>query len=125
MLLAIDGFDVGVRDTEKNPAEFGYVGSGEEQSAPKIRVVEFFAASPQEAPAAIGSGLDRAGRGSRVETSTPTKPCSTGKPRSPSAPGGHSSMPVRPPWWLATETRPMVVQVSHRLLSPTRWSFVL
>lgn len=40
LLLAIDGFEVDVPDTEENAAEFGYAGSGEKQSAfPKIRVV--------------------------------------------------------------------------------------
>ncbi|WP_235013536.1 transposase domain-containing protein, partial [Parafrankia sp. Ea1.12] len=40
LLLAIDGFDVDVPDTEENAAEFGYAGSGEKRSAfPKIRVV--------------------------------------------------------------------------------------
>jgi hypothetical protein len=39
-LLAIDGFDVDVPDTEKNIAEFGYAGSGDNRSAfPKARVV--------------------------------------------------------------------------------------
>ncbi|ABW11327.1 transposase IS4 family protein [Parafrankia sp. EAN1pec] len=40
LLLAIDGFDVDVPDTEENAAEFGYAGTGEKRSAfPKIRVV--------------------------------------------------------------------------------------
>lgn len=40
LLLAVDGFDVDVPDTEENAAEFGYAGSGEKRSAfPKIRVV--------------------------------------------------------------------------------------
>jgi hypothetical protein len=39
-LLAIDGFEVDVPDTEGNVAEFGYAGSGEHRSAfPKARVV--------------------------------------------------------------------------------------
>lgn len=39
-LLAIDGFDVDVPDTEGNAAEFGYAGSGDNRSAyPKVRVV--------------------------------------------------------------------------------------
>jgi hypothetical protein len=39
-LLAIDGFDVDVPDTEGNAAEFGYAGSGDNRSAlPKARVV--------------------------------------------------------------------------------------
>jgi hypothetical protein len=39
-LLAIDGFEVDVPDTEKNAAEFGYAGSGNNRSAfPKARVV--------------------------------------------------------------------------------------
>ena len=39
-LLAIDGFEVDVPDTEGNAAEFGYAGSGESRSAfPKARVV--------------------------------------------------------------------------------------
>jgi len=39
-LLAIDGFDVDVPDTEGNAAEFGYAGSGDVRSAfPKARVV--------------------------------------------------------------------------------------
>ena len=39
-LLAIDGFDVDVPDTDANVATFGYAGSGENRSAfPKARVV--------------------------------------------------------------------------------------
>jgi hypothetical protein len=39
-LVAIDGFEVEVPDTEKNAAEFGYAGSGANRSAlPKARVV--------------------------------------------------------------------------------------
>jgi hypothetical protein len=39
-LLAIDGFDVDVPDTDANVAEFGYAGSGQNRSAfPKARVV--------------------------------------------------------------------------------------
>jgi hypothetical protein len=39
-LLAIDGFDVDMPDTEGNAAEFGYAGSGDKRSAfPKARVV--------------------------------------------------------------------------------------
>jgi len=39
-LLAIDGFEVDVPDTDNNVAEFGYAGSGENRSAfPKARVV--------------------------------------------------------------------------------------
>jgi hypothetical protein len=39
-LLAIDGFDVDLPDTDSNVAEFGYAGSGENRSAfPKARVV--------------------------------------------------------------------------------------
>lgn len=39
-LLAIDGFDVDLPDSEANVAEFGYAGSGENRSAyPKARVV--------------------------------------------------------------------------------------
>lgn len=39
-LLAIDGFDVDVPDTDANAGEFGYAGSGENRSAfPKARVV--------------------------------------------------------------------------------------
>ena len=39
-LLAIDGFDVDLPDTEANAAEFGYAGSGTNRSAfPKARVV--------------------------------------------------------------------------------------
>jgi hypothetical protein len=39
-LLAIDGFDVDLPDTDANVAEFGYAGSGESRSAfPKARVV--------------------------------------------------------------------------------------
>ena len=39
-LLAIDGFDVDLSDTEANVAEFGYAGSGDNRSAlPKARVV--------------------------------------------------------------------------------------
>jgi hypothetical protein len=39
-LLAIDGFDVDLPDTEANAAEFGYAGSGDNRSAfPKVRVV--------------------------------------------------------------------------------------
>jgi len=39
-LLAIDGFDVDLSDTEANAAEFGYAGSGDNRSAfPKARVV--------------------------------------------------------------------------------------
>jgi hypothetical protein len=39
-LLAIDGFDVDLPDTEQNAAEFGYAGSGDNRSAlPKARVV--------------------------------------------------------------------------------------
>jgi Insertion element 4 transposase N-terminal len=39
-VLAIDGFDVDLPDTELNAAEFGYAGSGENRSAfPKARVV--------------------------------------------------------------------------------------
>lgn len=39
-LLAIDGFEVDVPDTEGNVAEFGYAGSGDNRSAfPKARVV--------------------------------------------------------------------------------------
>ncbi len=39
-LLAIDGFEVDVPDTENNVAEFGYAGSGDNRSAfPKARVV--------------------------------------------------------------------------------------
>jgi len=39
-LLAIDGFDVDLPDTEANAAEFGYAGSGDNRSAfPKARVV--------------------------------------------------------------------------------------
>ncbi len=39
-LLAIDGFEVDVPDTEANAAEFGYAGSGDNRSAfPKARVV--------------------------------------------------------------------------------------
>jgi hypothetical protein len=39
-LLAIDGFDVDVPDTDENAAEFGYAGSGDKRSAyPKARVV--------------------------------------------------------------------------------------
>jgi len=40
LLLAIDGFEVDVPDSEENAAEFGYAGSGEKRSAfPKLRVV--------------------------------------------------------------------------------------
>ncbi|MDT3446660.1 transposase domain-containing protein, partial [Pseudofrankia sp. BMG5.37] len=40
LLLAVDGFEVDVPDTEDNAAEFDYAGSGEKRSAfPKIRVV--------------------------------------------------------------------------------------
>jgi hypothetical protein len=40
LLLAIDGFDADVADSEENAAEFGYAGSGDARSAfPKIRVV--------------------------------------------------------------------------------------
>ncbi|TLK47346.1 IS4 family transposase [Glutamicibacter sp. V16R2B1] len=40
LLLAVDGFEVDVPDTEENAAEFGYAGSGEKRSAfPKLRVV--------------------------------------------------------------------------------------
>ena len=40
LLLAVDGFEVDVPDSEGNAAEFGYAGSGEKRSAfPKIRVV--------------------------------------------------------------------------------------
>ncbi|WP_131749068.1 IS4 family transposase [Frankia sp. Cppng1_Ct_nod] len=40
LLLAIDGFEVDVPDTEPNAAAFGYAGSGEKRSAfPKLRVV--------------------------------------------------------------------------------------
>ncbi|MBL7633567.1 IS4 family transposase [Frankia sp. CN6] len=40
LLLAVDGFDVDVPDTEQNAAEFGYAGTGEKRSAfPKLRVV--------------------------------------------------------------------------------------
>jgi hypothetical protein len=39
-LLAIDGFDVDVPDSEGNAEEFGYAGSGDNRSAyPKVRVV--------------------------------------------------------------------------------------
>jgi len=39
-LVAIDGFEVDVPDTDKNVAEFGYAGSGANRSAfPKARVV--------------------------------------------------------------------------------------
>jgi hypothetical protein len=39
-LVAIDGFEVDLPDTESNAAQFGYAGSGENQSAfPKARVV--------------------------------------------------------------------------------------
>jgi hypothetical protein len=39
-LLAIDGFEVDVPDSQENAAEFGYAGSGENRSAfPKARVV--------------------------------------------------------------------------------------
>jgi hypothetical protein len=39
-LLAIDGFEVDLPDTEANAAEFGYAGSGDNRSAfPKARVV--------------------------------------------------------------------------------------
>jgi len=39
-VLAIDGFDVDLPDTEANAAEFGYAGSGDNRSAyPKARVV--------------------------------------------------------------------------------------
>jgi hypothetical protein len=39
-LLAIDGFDVDLSDTDANVAEFGYAGSGDNRSAlPKARVV--------------------------------------------------------------------------------------
>jgi hypothetical protein len=39
-LLAIDGFDVDLPDSEENAAEFGYAGSGDNRSAfPKARVV--------------------------------------------------------------------------------------
>jgi hypothetical protein len=39
-VLAIDGFEVDVPDTDENAAEFGYAGSGENRSAyPKARVV--------------------------------------------------------------------------------------
>lgn len=39
-LLAIDGFDVDLPDTEANAADFGYAGSGDNRSAfPKARVV--------------------------------------------------------------------------------------
>jgi hypothetical protein len=39
-LLAIDGFELDVPDTEANAAEFGYAGSGDNRSAfPKARVV--------------------------------------------------------------------------------------
>lgn len=39
-LLAIDGFEVDVPDSDENAAEFGYAGSGENRSAfPKVRVV--------------------------------------------------------------------------------------
>src|SRR5689334_5048259 len=39
-LLAIDGFDADLPDTEQNVAEFGYAGSGDNRSAfPKARVV--------------------------------------------------------------------------------------
>lgn len=39
-LLAIDGFEINVPDTEKNAAEFGYAGSGDNRSVyPKVRVV--------------------------------------------------------------------------------------
>jgi hypothetical protein len=39
-LLAIDGFDADVPDSEENVAEFGYAGSGGNRSAfPKVRVV--------------------------------------------------------------------------------------
>jgi hypothetical protein len=39
-LLAIDGFEVDVPDTDANAAEFGYAGSGDNRSAfPKARVV--------------------------------------------------------------------------------------
>jgi len=39
-LLAIDGFDVDVPDSDQNATEFGYAGSGENRSAfPKARVV--------------------------------------------------------------------------------------
>jgi hypothetical protein len=39
-LVAIDGFEVDVPDSKENAAEFGYAGSGENQSAyPKARVV--------------------------------------------------------------------------------------
>lgn len=39
-VLAIDGFDVDLPDSEQNAAEFGYAGSGENRSAyPKARVV--------------------------------------------------------------------------------------
>lgn len=42
-LLAIDGFDVDVPDTDDNAAEFGYAGSGDHRSVyPKERVVAFF-----------------------------------------------------------------------------------
>lgn len=40
LLLAIDGFEVDVPDSEENAAAFGYAGSGEKRSAfPKLRVV--------------------------------------------------------------------------------------
>ncbi|WP_283099027.1 IS4 family transposase [Frankia sp. AgB32] len=40
LLLAVDGFEIDVPDTEENAAAFGYAGSGEKRSAfPKIRVV--------------------------------------------------------------------------------------
>jgi hypothetical protein len=39
-LLAIDGFDIDIADTDSNVEEFGYAGSGEKRSAfPKARVV--------------------------------------------------------------------------------------
>ncbi|GAA1956735.1 IS4 family transposase [Amycolatopsis minnesotensis] len=39
-LMAIDGFDVDIPDTQENAAEFGYAGSGDTRSAyPKARVV--------------------------------------------------------------------------------------
>lgn len=43
-LLAIDGFEVDLPDSDENAAEFGYAGSGENRSAfPKLRVVALVA----------------------------------------------------------------------------------
>lgn len=58
-VLAIDGFDVDMPDTEGNAAEFGYAGSGDNRSAfPKARVVALSECGTHAFLAAEVSGYD-------------------------------------------------------------------